>query len=130
MNFFFFWSSSRVTRNSPLKVNKWGIQGSNPNPCIYNAMSLPIQLSSRAYELFLYSMYFMFFMFLSRSIFYCALHEIVHTFFIYLSLTISIDRCLARSLHLIINLSELLPVLWAHLRKLTHFPISIQGNQV
>ena len=38
--------SSILARNSPFKVNKWGVQGSNPGHCIYYAMSLLIKLSS------------------------------------------------------------------------------------
>jgi hypothetical protein len=35
-----------MTRNSTFKVDKWDDCGLNPNPCIYNTISLPIELSS------------------------------------------------------------------------------------
>jgi hypothetical protein len=43
----FFLSSSLVARNSTFKVDKWDDQGSNPDPCIYNAIVQSIELSSR-----------------------------------------------------------------------------------
>jgi hypothetical protein len=35
-----------MARNFTFKVDKWGVQISNPNPYIYNAMSLPVEVIS------------------------------------------------------------------------------------
>lgn len=36
-----------MDRNSPTKMNKWGVEGSNLDPCIYYVISLPTELNSQ-----------------------------------------------------------------------------------
>lgn len=42
-----FLSSNLMVINSPLKMDKWGVRGSNSDSYIYYSMSLPAELSSR-----------------------------------------------------------------------------------